>query len=93
MLLVVYQSCVPNTDHGVTLMQDMAQHPYRKAQEKGSVYRIGLVLARKREATFGSKTCNGLTYLELGLVDIPWLLRVSSVIGRGEGLRIPSWIP
>lgn len=29
-----YTSRVPNTDHGVTILQDMAQHPYREAKSK-----------------------------------------------------------
>jgi len=35
MLQVVYQSCVPSTDHGVTIVQDMAQHPYVEAGRMG----------------------------------------------------------
>lgn len=46
MLQVVYQSCVPSTDHGVTIVQDMAQHPYVEAE------RIARLFDRTR---FGSQ--------------------------------------
>lgn len=39
---------------------------------KGSVRRIEIVHACKSEAAVGSKTCIGLTYLELGIVNVPW---------------------
>jgi hypothetical protein len=67
----------------------MAQHPYRlrsgKARFVGSDS-----CARKSEAAVGSKTCIGLTYLELGLVNVPWLEHVSSVLHVIVGVNIPS---
>ena len=41
--------------------------------------------ARKCAATLGSKTCNGLTYLKLTLVNVSWLLRVSVVTMKAKG--------
>lgn len=49
---------------------------------KGSVRRIEIVHACKSEAAVGSKTCIGLTYLELGIVNVPWLRYVSCVRAR-----------
>ena len=49
---------------------------------KGSVRRIEIVNACKSEAAVGSKTCIGLTYLELGIVNVPWLRYVSCVRAR-----------
>jgi hypothetical protein len=52
--------------------------------------RFDSILAES-EAKVGSKTCNGLTYLELGLVNIVGLLQVSEVISvvSVEGLTKP----
>jgi len=71
MLLVFFLSCVPNTDLGVTLGK-LWLNIHTGAEEEVSVRRIEFVHACKSEAAVGSKTCIGLTYLELGVVNVPW---------------------
>ena len=91
MLLVFFLSCVPNTDLGVTLGKLWLN--IHTGAEEVSVRRIEFVHACKSEAAVGSKTCIGLTYLELGVVNVPWLRHVSDGLGVGVRLNIPSWIP
>jgi len=78
MLLVVYQSCVPKHRSRRDFLQDMAQHPHRRIERKARF--VGSVSsARKCETIIGSKTRIGLTYLKLGLINVPWLRHVSDV--------------
>lgn len=77
MLQVVYCSCVPNTDSSVTYSASIALHPYNAAVLIGSLFGLGLRLLAKSDVTIGSKTCIGLTYLKLTLLNIQWLQRVS----------------
>lgn len=92
MLLVFFLSCVPNTDLGVTLGK-LWLNIHTGAEQEGSVRRIEFVHACKSEAAVGSKTCIGLTYLELDVVNVPWLRHVSDDLCLLVRLDIPSWIP
>jgi len=47
----------------------------RRGGENGPFRWIGLVLDRKSDVTVGSKTCIGLTYLKLALLNIQWQVR------------------
>jgi hypothetical protein len=82
-LCAQHRSGVTLAGHGSTLVPEV--------KGKVSFFRIGLVLARKSEATIGSKTCIGLTYLELDLVDVLWLVGVSKV--RAHTDETSAWLP
>ena len=69
----------PNAHRGVTILQDMAQHPYREAKENVRFVGLDSYLLARCDVTVGSKTCNGLTYLKLALLNIQWLRRVSEI--------------
>jgi hypothetical protein len=61
---------VPNTDCD-DFAQDVAEQTIPGYVETESIHRIGIFGSRKIcEARVGSKTCSGLTYLELVLIDI-----------------------
>lgn len=60
----------------------------RKGREVGLFPWIGLVMARKRDVTLGSKTCICQTYLKLALLDIQWQIRYHDLGLSGEGC---SW--
>ena len=78
MLLILYQSCVPNTDHGLIFGKSWLNIHTGRRRENARVvgsHSYGFANARR----VGSKTCIGLTYLKLDLVNVPWLVRVSKI--------------
>ena len=76
MLLILYQSCAPNTDHGLIFRKSWLNiHTGRRWEIARFVGSQSYLFANATRV--GSKTCIGLTYLELDLVNVPWLLGVS----------------
>lgn len=76
-----YASRVPNTEHGVTFAEHGSTTRTRAQRGCERSCRCRLALSRKMRRNVGSKTCKGLTYLKLILLNVQGLGRVSKVHG------------
>jgi hypothetical protein len=90
MLLVLCQMCLPNTDLDATFFAGHDSTTMLRAQREFRD-RHSDAFVRKSATRVGSKTCNGLTYLKLALLNVQRLLLVSGVQHVILRNNIPSW--